>query len=294
MTLTLVPWAEAHFPALAGWFPDAASLVQWAGPGLAHPLDPAAFAAALPPPPGEALSALAADGTLAGHAQLFVDADQGLARLARVAVAPSFRGRGVAAPMLAAVIGRAFGHPWVERLELHVFAWNEAAIRLYRRLGFVHEGTRRAAVRVGAARWDTAVMGLLRRDRDALGRGAGEAAEGGGSEIAHASSAAHYTWGEGCDGWILAPGRDLQVIEERMPPGIREVRHRHGVARQVFYVLDGALTLEREGRVFRLGPRAALEVPPGAAHQARNEGQGDVRFLVISAPTSRGDRHPSG
>ena len=54
-------------------------------------------------------------------------------------------------------------------------------------------------------------------------------------------SAPHYGWGEGCDGWHLVRTPELSVIQERMPPGTSEVRHRHGRARQFFFVLSGRL-----------------------------------------------------
>lgn len=297
--LRLVPFADDHLDVLAAWFPDARSLVQWGGPGLAHPLRRSALAAALPPAPGAAFSALLPDGAVAGHAQLFVDPAQGVARLARVAVAPQLRGQGLAVPMLAGVIDHAFAMPQVERIELNVFAWNGAALRSYARLGFVHEGTRRSSVRVGTERWDTAVMGLLRAEwqpptaRPETAPPAAADRPASGPTVASTASAEHYLWGQACDGWLLAPGRDLLVIEERMPPGSFELRHRHAVARQFFYGLDGELTLEVEGRHFRLGPRTGLEVPPGMAHQARNVGTDDARFLVISTPSTRGDRIPA-
>lgn len=68
------------------------------------------------------------------------------------------------------------------------------------------------------------------------------------------------------------------------------MRHRHGRSRQFFYVLEGAAVLELEGARHALGAGQGLEVPPGAAHQFRNESDADVRFLVISMPTTRGDR----
>jgi quercetin dioxygenase-like cupin family protein len=107
------------------------------------------------------------------------------------------------------------------------------------------------------------------------------------------ATAPHYGWGAGCDGWHLCAAAGLSVIEERMPPGTSETRHRHAAARQVFYMLDGALDMELEGDVHRLRPGEALEVPPGAAHQARNAGPADARFLVVSAPPARGDRRPA-
>ena len=99
-----------------------------------------------------------------------------------------------------------------------------------------------------------------------------------------------YTWGDGCDGWHLVRAANLSVIEERMPPGTREVRHWHARAAQFFYVLNGTLTLEVEGERHVLPPRTGIELPQGTAHQAMNETGADVEFLVISNPPSHGDR----
>lgn len=103
-------------------------------------------------------------------------------------------------------------------------------------------------------------------------------------------SAEHYTWGEVCDGWHLVQSEGLSVIEERMPGGAEEQRHFHTKARQFFYVLEGELTMEVEGRLHALGARGGLEIGPGEKHQARNETGKEVRFLVISAPPAQGDR----
>ena len=40
----------------------------------------------------------------------------------------------------------------------------------------------------------------------------------------------------------------------------------------------------------RLRAGEGMHVPPGAAHQLRNEGNMEIRFLVISSPKSHGDR----
>ena len=103
-------------------------------------------------------------------------------------------------------------------------------------------------------------------------------------------NAEHYRWGEASDGWHLLAGDDLSVIEERMPPGSAEQRHRHVQARQFFYVLEGDAVLELEGLQYRLRRGEGLHVPPGIAHQIRNDSAADVRFLVVSAPKSHGDR----
>lgn len=108
--------------------------------------------------------------------------------------------------------------------------------------------------------------------------------------VINRSTATHYVWGGSCDGWRLVNGADLSVIEERMPPASREQRHYHTRARQFFYVLSGTLTMEREGDMLTIPAGHGLEIPPGVLHQACNEGATDVVFLVISAPTTAGDR----
>lgn len=75
-----------------------------------------------------------------------------------------------------------------------------------------------------------------------------------------------------------------------MPPATTEVRHWHARARQFFYVLSGTLTIEVEGATHTLHIGQGLELPSGTAHQARNEGTDDARFLVISSPPHQGDR----
>lgn len=97
-------------------------------------------------------------------------------------------------------------------------------------------------------------------------------------------------WGNGCTAWRLLQGKDLAVAEEEMPPGTSERRHIHSRARQLFYVLSGRLTMELDGGSYELGAGDALEIEPGRPHRAGNASRGPVRFLVISAPTTAGDR----
>ena len=107
------------------------------------------------------------------------------------------------------------------------------------------------------------------------------------------ANAEHYHWGDACDGWHLFKDNDLSVIQESMPAGAREVRHRHHHARQFFYVLAGEAMMEVEGQLHLLKAGEGLHVPPGAAHQMCNESDGPVGFLVVSSPKSHGDREPA-
>lgn len=105
------------------------------------------------------------------------------------------------------------------------------------------------------------------------------------------NSIPHETWGADCSAWRLLTRPDLAVAEEVMPPGTTERRHLHRRARQFFYVLSGTLSMEREdGKTVTLGAGEGLEMAPGIAHRAHNASSGPVRFLVVSAPQTQGDR----
>jgi mannose-6-phosphate isomerase-like protein (cupin superfamily) len=104
------------------------------------------------------------------------------------------------------------------------------------------------------------------------------------------SNAEHYVWGDDCDGWHLLKRDDLSVIAERVPAGAREARHVHARSRQFFFILSGCAVIEVDGRRNELGAGQGLEIAPGQAHQFHNEAAAEVHFLVISQPTTRGDR----
>jgi len=103
-------------------------------------------------------------------------------------------------------------------------------------------------------------------------------------------SAEHYTWGECCDGCYLVKNGRMNIIQERLPPGSGETRHRHNRAQQFFYVLNGEAALELEGRTVTLRPGEGALVPPGAAHRLRNASDRGLEILVTSEPPSHGDR----
>jgi mannose-6-phosphate isomerase-like protein (cupin superfamily) len=104
------------------------------------------------------------------------------------------------------------------------------------------------------------------------------------------TTALQYPWGDNCEGWHLVRSAALSVIEERMPPGAKEVRHWHTRALQFFYVLSGTIVMEVEGERHELTAGLGIQIPSGTAHQARNQGSEDARFLVISSPPHQGDR----
>jgi RimJ/RimL family protein N-acetyltransferase len=167
--LTLRPFGPGDFAALRAWFGDEAALIQWGGADMRYPLTDADLGRMLAESEGEPPRRWLFSGTrgpeLVAHAQVALDWRHGVARLARVGLAPSARGRGLAVPFLRMVLDQAWARPEIERAELNVYTFNAAAIGAYRRLGFVEEGVRRRAVKAGAARWDSAMYALLRDER---------------------------------------------------------------------------------------------------------------------------------
>ncbi|MGO3911221.1 cupin domain-containing protein [Huaxiibacter chinensis] len=103
-------------------------------------------------------------------------------------------------------------------------------------------------------------------------------------------NAEHYVWGDNCDGWYLVQRPDMLVIHEKMPQGTSEKRHYHSVSRQFFFVLKGVLSMELEGEMHAIEAHQGIEIPPGSKHQARNDTDSPVEFMVISHPSTRGDR----
>jgi RimJ/RimL family protein N-acetyltransferase len=78
-----------------------------------------------------------------------------------MAVARDWRGRGVGTALLAAAIEWA-RERGLHKLSLSVFAHNERAIGLYRKVGFVEEGRRvKHYRRASGELWDAVEMGLL-------------------------------------------------------------------------------------------------------------------------------------
>lgn len=76
-------------------------------------------------------------------------------------VLPSFRGQGIGNRLTRATIDAAWAAN-LERIELEVFATNDVAVRLYRKLGFELEGAKRNARKLDGATDDVLLMALLR------------------------------------------------------------------------------------------------------------------------------------
>ena len=101
-----------------------------------------------------------------------------------------------------------------------------------------------------------------------------------------------YQWGDCGIGWPLVETMGLLVVEETLAPGSSEKHHFHNQAAQCSYMLAGRAVMQfAEGQTVEIDTGMALHIPPKTRHAIVNQTDEEIRFLVISAPSSRGDRH---
>ena len=76
--------------------------------------------------------------------------------------------------------------------------------------------------------------------------------------------------------------------EHLTPPGFFVPPHVHGEDREVFFVLEGELTVFDGTSEQRLGPGTTVTLPTGSRHGFRNDTAEPVRFLVMASPGVQG------
>ncbi len=89
---------------------------------------------------------------------------------------------------------------------------------------------------------------------------------------------------------IKAAGEDTSgsffLSESTIEPGFPgPPAHRHEKLHDMFYVLDGTLTMRLGEETHELGPGTFVCVPPGVIHTFSNHGDTPVRFLNFNTPS---------
>jgi RimJ/RimL family protein N-acetyltransferase len=110
----------------------------------------------------KAAQVLALDGeTVVGWCDVLPKALEGFAHIGvlGMGVAATHRGRGIGERLARAAIEHA-RLAGLERVELDVFASNRAAIALYEKLGFAHEGVKRRAHKLDGVYDDVVIMAI--------------------------------------------------------------------------------------------------------------------------------------
>lgn len=101
--------------------------------------------------------------------------------------------------------------------------------------------------------------------------------------------------GEGPSVWVVGDrytikaggertGGAYALIEAMVPPGGGPPPHRHTREDESFYVLEGSVRFEADGRAFDAGAGSWITLPRGSLHHFRNVGPGPARMLILVAP----------
>jgi mannose-6-phosphate isomerase-like protein (cupin superfamily) len=101
---------------------------------------------------------------------------------------------------------------------------------------------------------------------------------GEGEQIGGQSSVTIKATGEDTGGSLYLGEALIEAGFAGPPPHVHERLH------DMFYVLEGTLTMDVDGERRELGPGSFACVPPGIAHTFSNPSAGPVRFLNFSTP----------
>ncbi|MCZ7556458.1 MAG: GNAT family N-acetyltransferase [Bacteroidia bacterium] len=153
--LFLYPFEATHAELLADWVPDKRTLLAFGGEGLTLPLTAEQLVASSDPDDPKSdrrlYSVSSRDvGMLAGHGEILdIDHTARSGRLARVLLAPMFRGAGFGHELVALLCTAAFDIVELREVTLRVFEDNAAAIACYDRAGFVRTDAAPLERRIG-------------------------------------------------------------------------------------------------------------------------------------------------
>lgn len=107
-------------------------------------------------------AALASTGVAVGQAGLWLRHRADGRASAGYAIAPSYRGQGLAAPALIALTGFAWSLADIHRIELYIEPWNTASERAACAAGYEREGFLRSHQEIGGRRADMLLYAITR------------------------------------------------------------------------------------------------------------------------------------
>ena len=76
-----------------------------------------------------------------------------------------------------------------------------------------------------------------------------------------------------------------------MPPKTQEKKHHPNKSQQFFKILNGKAAFEIENEIIEVESGNGIHVPSKVKHRIRNDQSENLEFIVISEPTTRGDRY---
>jgi ribosomal protein S18 acetylase RimI-like enzyme len=131
---TLREAVSNDYESLVRWVPDAAAALRWAGPEVVFPFVASQLEKQIQLSAGRSF-VLESEGAPVAFGQYWCPAS-GTVHLARLIVGPQFRGRGFWRALCLQLIDAGASATGATRFTLRVYQDNEAAVALYRSLGF--------------------------------------------------------------------------------------------------------------------------------------------------------------
>ncbi len=85
-------------------------------------------------------------------------------------------------------------------------------------------------------------------------------------------------------------GGEFLVLEYMAPPQFSgPPPHWHKVTTEIFYVLEGSMTLHVGDETQEVGPGGFAYVPPGVVHSFANASDAPAKFLLVASPAGLED-----
>jgi RimJ/RimL family protein N-acetyltransferase len=176
-SLELRRFDESDFDQLSAAITDPRLHLQWAGPEYAYPLDARELMETLSKTTGRTPSfrvykaVLPSTGETAGHVQLMdIDYAKSTCVLGKVLIFPAYRGKGLGRALVRSAVNEAFAGLGLREVTLLVFDFNDAAIAIYRSLGFVQSPPDPGALTFEGESWQALAMSVTRERWSENGR----------------------------------------------------------------------------------------------------------------------------
>lgn len=151
------------------WVKNEAQMVQWAGPTYSWPLTQKQFRSHLEAARIEVPTlypfGLYHRSRIIGYCELWgYNHRFNSATASRVIISPRRRNKGLGQFMLRKLLEFGFDELGLNRIGLGVFDFNKPAIKCYKKMGFVPEGTLRQSSKVGESYWNCRLMSILQKE----------------------------------------------------------------------------------------------------------------------------------
>lgn len=159
--ITLIPFSPGHVTSLISWIDSEEMLMQFAGPSFHYPLTPDQLAYQANDPSHLSYSLVSnSPRELLGYGE--IKFNNHTAFLCRLIIAPEKRGQGYGQILIRELLAEVKRLPKITQVELNVFDFNNVAIHLYEKFGFVANSDRVFERTINGQLWKAINMVLAR------------------------------------------------------------------------------------------------------------------------------------